>query len=418
MARPITWQNINGPDPKAAMLPMSVAAQTINDAFSSLKDTWEGHQTGIKDRNTEAFMNALSQYRTPEELEAARQSGALDSLYQSFNGMINPEAREAGDQLLTRLLTNTKAMNEHTDLTRSRSERELVNDLQTLMAQDPEAALKLIAESGLSNRGELATAAREAIMAKREAARKESESIDRSQLLSAQTEGAYLSNDAQDIANNAARGQVSQTARERELDGIIAPALDAHRNALMDGQWNLEQQAQSQEAIRRSLIQSGEYSIGEVDAAMARNDAVLPFRQAQQADLQEQYQNHPLHGSSNTPTDIYKNVVTGLKDMGVDPNTVISRTSVEDMLKAMGEMMTEKITVTDPKTKETVEVPIPDHAHFIASLRSRGHAPTYKTELRKLINSPEFIRDLGEYLLLQNSTLGSRLSGALYGDKK
>lgn len=104
MANPITWRNIEGPDPVRALAPFAVAASTINDGLSGLRKTFDEYQTGVKNRNTEAFLNALSQYHTPEELEAAIQSGGLNSLYQSFNGMINPDAREAADKRLGLLL--------------------------------------------------------------------------------------------------------------------------------------------------------------------------------------------------------------------------------------------------------------------------------------------------------------------------
>lgn len=104
MANPITWRNIEGPDPVRALAAFASAASTINDGFSGLKKTFDEYQTGVKNRNTEAFLNALSQFRTPEDLEAAMKSGIVDRLYQQHGNMINPDAREAADKRLGLML--------------------------------------------------------------------------------------------------------------------------------------------------------------------------------------------------------------------------------------------------------------------------------------------------------------------------
>lgn len=104
MANPITWRNIEGPDPVRALAPFASAASTINDGFSGLKKSFDEYQTGVKNRNTEAFLDALSQFRTPEDLEAAMQSGLIDRLRQQHGNLINPDAREAADKRLGLML--------------------------------------------------------------------------------------------------------------------------------------------------------------------------------------------------------------------------------------------------------------------------------------------------------------------------
>ena len=105
----ITWRNVSGPTGATELNAMAGASRQIGGAFDGLQNALvnyqkeEGRQFDQrKTDNTNAFLNALqSQYRTPEELDAAIKSGAVSQLQQQFGTEINHEqVRGAADNLL------------------------------------------------------------------------------------------------------------------------------------------------------------------------------------------------------------------------------------------------------------------------------------------------------------------------------
>lgn len=105
----ITWHNVSGPTGAAELNALAGASRQIGGAFDSLQNALvnfqkeEGRQFDQrKTDNTNAFLNALhSQYRTPEELDAAIKSGAVNQLQQQFGSEVHADQiRGAADNLL------------------------------------------------------------------------------------------------------------------------------------------------------------------------------------------------------------------------------------------------------------------------------------------------------------------------------
>lgn len=97
MASPITWRNVEGPDLGQAMRGMGLAQVGFNAGFDKLNevvkdqekvgfDNWDAQ----KQNNTQAFLEQMRQYRTPEELAAAQASGQLDT--QKYSAQIDRAA--------------------------------------------------------------------------------------------------------------------------------------------------------------------------------------------------------------------------------------------------------------------------------------------------------------------------------------
>ena len=84
---------------------MAAAQRSFDTAFSRLGDEITRRETTQaknydqgKINNTEAFLAQISQYRTPEELQAAQQSGVFDALSQRFGAQVDQAAvRQAQD---------------------------------------------------------------------------------------------------------------------------------------------------------------------------------------------------------------------------------------------------------------------------------------------------------------------------------
>jgi hypothetical protein len=105
MATPITWQNINGASPAEASRPLEAAQRAFSGMFSQLGDVItqreginEKNWQNTKTNNTQAFLDRLASYRTPEELAAAQKSGAIDQLRAQFGNQIDAAAVRGADE--------------------------------------------------------------------------------------------------------------------------------------------------------------------------------------------------------------------------------------------------------------------------------------------------------------------------------
>ena len=100
MGRPITWQNINiqaAPESQYQR-PMNTALLGINTGFDKLTDVFNQYETGQVNKNTNQFQNEIAKYRTPEELQAAQDSGAVAALQERFGMQMDQNIRRNGVQ--------------------------------------------------------------------------------------------------------------------------------------------------------------------------------------------------------------------------------------------------------------------------------------------------------------------------------
>lgn len=161
----ITWRNVSGPTGAAELNALAGASRQIGGAFDGLQNALvnyqkeEGRQFDQrKTDNTNAFLNALhSQYRTPEELDAAMKSGAINQLQQQYSGEINHEqVRGAAEQRLTDLRQNTTAANQYDDQLRDRADSELVQKAMAHLAGGGKATDVLPSLQGTRKYGDYA----------------------------------------------------------------------------------------------------------------------------------------------------------------------------------------------------------------------------------------------------------------------
>ena len=113
MAQPIRWDNVRGPSLAEASAPLQVAQRSFLSGFQDLGNVLAQREAmdqanfqNTKVNNTNAFLDAVSKYRTPEELKAAQDSGALDSLRASFNGQVDAGAIRGAADARTAALQN------------------------------------------------------------------------------------------------------------------------------------------------------------------------------------------------------------------------------------------------------------------------------------------------------------------------
>lgn len=123
MATPITWKNIAVEAPqREAYNPMIAAQLGITAGFDKLGQVYDQYQTQRRDDNTAAFQTALSQYKTPEELQAAQASGAIDALRAQFGVQMDQKvAMNGADQRLAALMKQATDATAYTDAAAVRS---------------------------------------------------------------------------------------------------------------------------------------------------------------------------------------------------------------------------------------------------------------------------------------------------------
>jgi hypothetical protein len=144
---PITWRNVDAPDLRGASQILGQAQNSLNaalDAFGRpiqmLEATEAKNWQAQKEVNTDQFLQRLQQFKTPEDLAAAQQSGALQQLRDGFGAQIDMKAARDAEQALPgqlqqRFVANqnyldTKADISERDATAAARERFAVGDVK------------------------------------------------------------------------------------------------------------------------------------------------------------------------------------------------------------------------------------------------------------------------------------------------
>ena len=141
---PITWRNIEGDYTRGAASLFETARRALNDGMGNFKgivdsrnelnqQNWDTQ----KEVNTDQFLDRLAQYKTPEELAAAQQSGQLDALKAQFGGQIDRDAVRGAEASQTDvLMRRIAAQNQYSDDKTNRDARPLVDQFNGLIAEN------------------------------------------------------------------------------------------------------------------------------------------------------------------------------------------------------------------------------------------------------------------------------------------
>ena len=146
MSAPITWQNIQGANLAAAAVPLAYAGQTFDKAFDRLGGALTGYEQGqqkdlefarLQQKN--AFLNVLAQAKSPEELAALEQSGALQAAQAGMDPMALASVRGAAESRNAALMGLVKESNSFDDALQSRQLKQL-GDQHKLLIQNSDIA--------------------------------------------------------------------------------------------------------------------------------------------------------------------------------------------------------------------------------------------------------------------------------------
>lgn len=158
---PITWRNItSAPDSRGAAALIQGAGNSLNAGLSAFDEIIKNREAnavsnrGIRtENNNQDFLNQLNSITTPEELAAARQSGALDT--SQYGREIDPALARTGiadqEAELRRQLVANRAFE---DATTQAQAQPLRSEFEALLAadKDDEATRLFDANADLFNR--------------------------------------------------------------------------------------------------------------------------------------------------------------------------------------------------------------------------------------------------------------------------
>lgn len=152
----ITWRNVEGPSFKEAILAGTAAQQQMSSGFDSFNKVLEqetktnlANWDNTKQNNTQAFLDQVAQYRTPEEFQAAQASGALNALRQRYGAQIDQAAiRGAEDKRVGELTDRVLKANAYADDTELRTQRPIEQSYyQKLYSGDTAGAASVLKDN-------------------------------------------------------------------------------------------------------------------------------------------------------------------------------------------------------------------------------------------------------------------------------
>ena len=146
MSEPITWRNVQGANLAASAAPLAYAGQSFDRAFDRLGGALTGYEQGqqkdlefarLQQKN--AFLDVLAQAKSPEELAALEQSGALQAAQAGMDPMALASVRGAAESRNAALMGLTKERNSFDDALQTR-QLKLLSDTYNGLIQNGDIA--------------------------------------------------------------------------------------------------------------------------------------------------------------------------------------------------------------------------------------------------------------------------------------
>lgn len=159
MAGPITWQNVAAPDFRGVSQIMGQAQDGFNTAFDGLGNSlkkreatdaanWEQQKTN----NTNEYMNALGEAKTPEEFQAKQ--AFLAQMRQGYGAQVNQEAVRAAEESRLEVLQNrVKTGIEYDNILADSKDAPVLDQIAALNAQGKSTEARVLASSLLRSQG-------------------------------------------------------------------------------------------------------------------------------------------------------------------------------------------------------------------------------------------------------------------------
>ncbi len=371
MGTAITWRNVDAPDTRGALLGMAAAGQSINTGFDKLGEVLKQREQQAeqnwnqqKTNNTQAFLDEIGKYRTPEEYQAALASGQLDQLRQGFGAQIDAPTTRAAEEarlpFLQQRVTTANAFNASQD---AEIDRPILDQIAAANANnDPILAAALTAEL---RRGK--GAAMQSIDARQQTL------VDRERTA---TKFGWEGNEE---ARKAAEAPV-------HLNVLRAQINSANANA--------DQSRASAEHTRAQAAAEGAGGAKQIEAAYQKAKANSVFSKGDLSTSEGQ-----------------DNFLDHLKKYA-DPD------EIPTIQGEIGQLMREGVVVTDEKTGKSERIPIPTSMAIeaVMSMGSGGLTGHWGNRVSKrlkenvITNRDKIIADSGALAQFDNYTIGKGAS--------
>lgn len=301
MGQPITWRNVEAPDLRGAASMLQLANNGFNSGFDKLNQVLQNEQATAeanwkvqRDNNTQAFLNSINQYRTPEEYQAALASGVLDT--GKYGAQIDQAAtRSALDGRLAVLQDRAVKAGQFEDQQKAREAKPIVDQLSMMALSDDKdvrasakAALTPYMEAGmLPNGAELAGKIRMADRQNTEWNQADTKFV---------REGEKHSSDM--LTDKARRGLISaQTERVNSESSSATASLKAQLAA------SKAEKAAAEELIKNSPLDAGTMDTGAGQKAFEAELGKLGLPKAQLDSIRKEYVKQFSNGITLTTKD-------------------------------------------------------------------------------------------------------------------
>ncbi|TJX33415.1 MAG: hypothetical protein E5W21_29790, partial [Mesorhizobium sp.] len=146
---PLTWREVSAPNFSGVAESQRLAAQLLQSGFGGLSDALSGLKQSKQDAASSTYLSALSRFTKPGDLEAALQSGAIDTTGVSADALKYGMARDAS--LLAN--QNQQLVNDRASFQNTTAQRDDAL-AQARLAAQPEAAKLLATVQTLAGSGD------------------------------------------------------------------------------------------------------------------------------------------------------------------------------------------------------------------------------------------------------------------------
>jgi len=155
---PITWKNVNGPDFEGVSETLGRAGESLTEGVDAIRQGKDTFEKGRTDRNTQAFMEQLSRFGSPEELAAAQESGQVANMRSEFGNLIDRDKTDSDaiTDRVTGLRQDQTANREYAASEKAFGNRDALNRFnERIAARDMEGAQAIKDNNDFANGGQL-----------------------------------------------------------------------------------------------------------------------------------------------------------------------------------------------------------------------------------------------------------------------
>ena len=410
----ITWQNINAPSARDVGRELDGAQRGLVGGFDKLAEILQQREAvnqGVADRGRAAgaqeYLNTLQGFKTPEELQAARMSGALDQAFAKVDVRNQADVRGAAEARIASLYGQAGAANKYAIDRAAAPGALLVAQGNTARAPEEQDLLTRAVKQRLGEEP-IKSATETQINLNQQSsavlAGKLQPTTDATALQVAQNASAQATSDAADRAANDAITLRAASRRALAVKGTV-PTSDT-----LDTQQLIDEHGKSGPAARAAMVKALASRVGELDtnpinmlagADKARLMGSLDAND-RKAELAKQTNSLFVVGG--------KNAADSLSEIGKQVQAAVNNDP--DKLRIVMDVVQKELTA-----RPTAPLHIPSIVNAAQNARDwspvaslfRGDASMnltyedyFKNSLYKSMKTPAYLNQLADYEVFKN----------------